>query len=145
MAQLIAQGWPLPLHHQLSTSQHRKHTGNYPRLLLPQSPSFQTRESASSVPTQLFQGCFVLHGGQRPLSAAPHPSISSSLLAGAGLVCLQQRSPLQRTCLSTSHLSRVSQSREHPALAALLICSRFKSPLREEPIPAGNINDIVLE
>lgn len=85
--------------------------------------------------------------GEGPGSADPRP--------GGGSSCAPRPAPHQqrarravdfrgpRSAQTTS--PRSQEGERTSALAALLICNRFKSPLRSEPIPAGNINDIVPE
>lgn len=60
-----------PLPHQLLTSQHRTCPGHHPRQLLPKRSPFQSREAASPVSRQPFQG-------KDPRSSDTCPRASSS-------------------------------------------------------------------
>lgn len=130
-----------PLPHQLHTAQHA--LGTIPGQLLPQRSPFQGREAASPASRQPFQG---------------KDSRSSDIFPRAGSSCnptapWRLNQPWICTGKSTLEdqiqLKLLLQPQEGGcilALVALLISSRFKSSLRQEPcIPAGNTNDMGLE
>lgn len=137
-------GEPASPRHQLLTPQRGKRAGH-----CPQAAPSQTRDAASPVPVQLFQVWFSPRGGQRPRKRVPSPRGQLALRPP----CPSWLGPLLWSGESTSEGPNSAQPPSPEpergegiaAPAALLICNGFKSPLRQEPIPAGNINDIVPE
>lgn len=119
------------------------------RWALPQAAPSQTREAASPVPVQLFQVWFSPHGGQRPRKRVPSPRGQLALWppcpSWLGLLLWSGESTSEGPNSAQPPSPEPERGECIAAPAALLICNGFKSPLRQEQIPAGNINDIVPE